>query len=83
MVKLPFGIDINNLIDDLRIFSWEAADILLYYSQEIKKLDQVNNLIRNKDAKNPVTVADLEVNDLILNRMKEKYQNIGWKYLSE
>ena len=56
---------------------------MLYYSQEIKKLDQVNNLIRNKDAKNPVTVADLEVNDLILNRMKEKYQNIGWKYLSE
>ena len=83
MVKLPFGIDINNLIDDLRIFSWEAADILLYYSQEIKKLDQVNNLIRNRDAKNPVTVADLEVNDLILNRMKEKYQNISWKYLSE
>tara|TARA_A100001388_G_scaffold277293_1_gene267862 strand:+ start:1334 stop:2242 length:909 start_codon:yes stop_codon:yes gene_type:complete len=83
VVKLPFGIDINNLIDDLRIFSWEAADILLYYSQEIKKLDQVNNLIRNRDAKNPVTVADLEVNDLILNRMKEKYQNIGWKYLSE
>ena len=70
MVKLPFGIDINNLIDDLRIFSWEAADILLYYSQEIKKLNQVNNLIRNKDAKNPVTVADLEVNDLILKRME-------------
>ncbi len=83
MIKLPFGIDINNLIDDLRILSWEAADILLYYSQKIKNLNQVNNLIKNKDIKNPVTVADLEVNDLILKRMKEKYQNAGWKYLSE
>jgi len=82
VIKLPFGIDINNLIDDLRILSWEAADILLYYSQKIKNLNQVNNLIKNKDIKNPVTVADLEVNDLILKRMKEKYQNAGWKYLS-
>ena len=83
MVKLPVGVDINNLIDDLRIFSWEAADILLYYSQKLKNSDHKNNLIANKDAKNPVTIADLEVNDLILKKMKEKYPNIGWKYLSE
>ena len=83
MVKLPIGVDINNLIDDLRIFSWEAADILLYYSQKIRNSDQKNNLIKNKDEKNPVTIADLEVNDLILKRMKEKYKNIGWNYLSE
>ena len=36
VIKLPFGLDINNLIDDLRIFSWEAADILIYYSNLIK-----------------------------------------------
>ena len=35
MIKLPFGVDINNLIDDLRIFSWEAEDILLYYSKSL------------------------------------------------
>ena len=83
MVKLPVGIDINNLIDDLRIFSWEAADILLYYSQKLKNLDQKNKIIKNTDIKDPVTIADLEVNDLILKRMKEKYHNINWKYLSE
>ena len=33
--------------------------------------------------RSPVTIADLEVNDLILKRMKEKYHNINWKYLSE
>ena len=36
MIKLPSGVDINNLIDDIRIFSWEAADILLYYSKLLK-----------------------------------------------
>ena len=83
MVKLPVGVDINNLIDDLRIFSWEAADILLYYSQKLKNSDQKNKIIKNTDIKDPVTIADLEVNDLILKRMKEKYHNINWKYLSE
>ena len=83
MVKLPVGVDINNLIDDLRIFSWEAADILLYYSQKLKNSDQKNKIIKNTNIKDPVTIADLEVNDLILKRMKEKYHNINWKYLSE
>ena len=83
MVKLPLGVDINNLIDDLRIFSWETADILLYYSQKLKNLDQKNKIIQNTDLKDPVTIADLEVNNLILKRMKEKYHNIPWKYLSE
>ena len=83
MVKLPVGVDINNLIDDLRIFSWEAADILLNYSQKLKNSDQKNKIIKNTDIKDPVTIADLEVNDLILKRMKEKYNNINWKYLSE
>ena len=83
MVKLPLGVDINNLIDDLIIFSWEASDILLYYSQKLKNSDKKNNIITNKESTDPVTIADLEVNDLILKRMQEKYQNTNWKYLSE
>ena len=83
MVKLPEGVDINNLIDDLRIFSWEASDILLKYSQILKKSDYKTNIIKNNDEKDPVTIADLEVNDLILKRMQCKYPNVGWKYLSE
>ena len=83
MVKLPEGVDINNLIDDLRIYSWEAAEILLKYSQILNKSDYKNNIIRNDDEKDPVTIADLEVNDLILKRMQCKYSNIDWKYLSE
>ena len=36
MFKLPTGVVINNLIDDLRIFSWEASEILINYSQILK-----------------------------------------------
>ena len=62
MIKLPSGVEINNLIDNLRIFSWEAADILLYYANIIKKLEQKNEILKNKNNNDPVTLADLEVN---------------------
>ena len=83
MLKLPLGIDVNNLIDDLRIFSWEAADILLFYSQNIKNSKQKINILKNKDKNNPVTLADLEVNELIIKRINEKYQDTCWEILSE
>ena len=59
MIKLPLGVDINNLIDDLRIFSWEAADILLNYSDLIKDQNRKNEIIKSKDHENPVTIAVL------------------------
>ena len=83
MFKLPTGVDINNLIDDLRIFSWEAADILLYYSKMLKEPTYKMNIIKTKNADNPVTIADLKVNDLIIKRIRENYENINWDLLSE
>ena len=83
MIKLPFGVDVDNLIDDLRKFSWEAADILLYYSNIIKNSEQNIEVLKNKNINDPVTLADLEVNDLIINRINQKYQNINWEILSE
>ena len=66
MIKLPFGLDINNLIDDLRIISWEAADILLTYSNLIRNPEKKIEILKNKNINAPVTLADLEVNELIL-----------------
>ena len=83
MSKLPAGVNIHNLIDNLRIFSWEAADILLYYSKILRNANSQINLVKNNDEEDPVTIADLKVNQIILKRIKEKYPNIGWKYLSE
>ena len=83
MFKLPISVDINNLIDDLRIFSWEASDILLYYSQMIKEGKYKKDIIRTLNNEDPVTIADLKVNDLIIKRIKENYKRIRWNILSE
>ncbi len=83
MIKLPFGVDIDNLIEDLRIFSWEAAEILLFYSKRIKDNNKKKDIIKNNNNQDPVTLADLEVNELIIKRIKEKYVNINWAILSE
>ena len=83
MTKLPFGLDINNLIDDLRILSWEAADILIYYSNLIRNPKEKANIIQNKTPEDPVTLADLKVNEMIINGINKNYKNIGWDILSE
>ena len=83
MIKLPFGVDIDNLIEDLRIFSWEASEILLFYSKRLKDNNQKKEIIKNNNDENPVTLADLKVNDLIIKRIREKYMNINWEILSE
>ena len=83
MFKLPFGVDINNLIDDLRVFSWEASDILLYYSKKLKNPNNAKGIIKTKDETDPVTAADLEVNDLIIQRIKKNYEQVDWNIISE
>ncbi|MBO8217645.1 3'(2'),5'-bisphosphate nucleotidase CysQ [Prochlorococcus marinus] len=83
MIELPLGVDINNLIDDLRIFSWEAADIMLHYSNLIKKTDLKKNIIKTSNFDDPVTLADLKVNELMIERINNKYKHINWEILSE
>ena len=83
MIKLPIGVDINNLIDDLRIFSWEAADTLIFYSKILKDSNNDIKIIQNNNFEDPVTLADLKVNELIIKRINEKYKNINWEILSE
>ncbi len=83
MIKLPSGVDINNLIDDIRIFSWQAADILLYYSLLLENSNEKRNILKNNNEDDPVTLADLKVNELIIKRISEKYKNINWDILSE
>ena len=83
MIKLPSGVDINNLIDDIRIFSWQAADILLYYTKLLEDSNYKKNILQNNNANDPVTLADLKVNEIIIERINEKYKNINWDILSE
>ena len=83
MAKLPLGVDINNLIDNLRIFSWEAAEILIYYSNIIQNSTGKTRFIQNKNYDDPVTLADIKVNELIVNKIRKSYRNVSWDILSE
>ena len=59
MIKLQDGVEINNLLEDLRILSWEVADILIYYSKIIKDSNGKSNILKNDNNDDPVTKADL------------------------
>ena len=83
MVKLPFGIDIRNVIDELRLVSWEASENLLYYAQLLKNSQNKQVFLQNHDKNNPVTLADLKVNEIIIRRIRESYKDVHWNILSE
>ena len=80
MIKLPNWTNINNIIDDLRNISWEASDILLHFSSLIKKN---KNIVQFKGKNNPVTLADIRVNETIIQRINQKYSSFDWGILSE
>ena len=83
MIELPSGVDINNLIDDIRFISWQAADVLLYYSKLLENSNDKIDILKNNNEEDPVTLADLKVNEIIIERINEKYKNINWDILSE
>ena len=83
MIKLPPGVEKNSLIDDLRAIGWEASETLLYYSQILKDSNDKSNILKNDNLEDPVTLADLNVNKVIIQRINEKYKNIDWEILSE
>ena len=83
MVKTPFDLDIYNLIDDLRNFSWEASETMLYYAKKVKNPKEKKIIVKTTSNQDPVTLADLKVNELIIQRLNEKYTNLACSILSE
>ncbi len=83
MIKLPSGVDLENLIKDLRILSWEASETLLYYAQILKDSNNRKDILRNDNINDPVTLADLKVNEIIIKNIKKKYCDVDWGILSE
>ncbi len=83
MFKLPINVHIDNLIDHLRIVSWEASEILLNYSQMLKNPTYKKEIIRSKSNEDPVTLADLSVNNLIIQSLNNNFKDVDWDILSE
>ena len=67
----------------MKMISWEAYDILLYYSKEIKDIKHKSKIIKTKGENDPVTLADLSVNELVIKRIREKYSLDECNILSE
>tara|TARA_B100001287_G_C22601420_1_gene490588 strand:+ start:105 stop:1007 length:903 start_codon:yes stop_codon:yes gene_type:complete len=83
VIELPTGVDINKLLEDLRNISWQASEILLKYAQIIKDSKNKSNILKNNNIEDPVTIADLKVNELIIKSINKNYKNISWEVLSE
>ena len=83
MINLPIGVDIKSLIIDLREISWEASEIFLCYSKILKDPNSKSNIIKNDSINDPVTQADLSVNELIIKKINDKYNDTNWEILSE
>ena len=83
MINLPTGVEINSLVDNLRFFSWEASEVLLHYAQILRNSNNKFSILKNDNENDPVTLADLKVNEIIIQNMNERYKNIDWTILSE
>ena len=83
MINLPIGVEINSLIDNLKIFSWEASEVLLHYAQILRNSNNKYSILKNDNENDPVTLADLKVNEIIIQNINERYKNIDWTILSE
>ena len=83
MHKLPRNLNRDKLIDDLRILSWKSADILLHYGKLLRDGNNKKSLVKSKKNNEPVTLADLEVNELIIKEINGKYPEVNWGILSE
>mgnify|MGYP001345648903 FL=1 len=83
MINLPTGVEINSLIDNLKCFSWEASGVLLHYAQILRNSNNKFSILKNDNENDPVTLADLKVNEIIIQNLNERYKNIDWTILSE
>ena len=80
MICLPDDIKSNELLNTIRELSWDASKIFKSYKQEINNSKKLN--IKNFET-GPVTSADIEINELIKNIIRNKYPVQKWEFLSE
>ena len=81
---VPEDVELSTLLDGLRKLSWEAADVLMAYARGLKPpygFPEYLNI--HEDDSGPVSAADLAVNKLLLNGLKNEFSFSDWDILSE
>ena len=84
MINLPDEVNLDDLLLFLKEVGKESSIILRKFeNHSIPLYDSIEDFsnYKNKDA--PVTKADLEINQLILDRFSENYPNIDWEIITE
>ncbi len=83
MNKFPLGINPKIFINNLREIGWEASDLLLYYSRFINELGNKVKPEETGSNWDPVTIADLKVNDLVITKIEKNFRDFNYDLLSE
>ena len=84
MMYLPEDVDSRELLNTIRELSWDIAKIFKSYNQGVKKTKSSKKRLNIKNFKTgPVTAADIEISELIKNRIRNRYPSQKWEFLSE
>ena len=83
-LDLPAGVDVDQLLAELRRLSWGAADILRAYARgETPPHGFPPALSVDHGGEGPVSAADLAVNRWLLDGLAQAFPQAGWTVLSE
>lgn len=84
MIELPKGIDLKDLLLFLRNIGLRSSSILRDYEKGIFPLYENNDDLHVKyDPNDPVTAADLAINQLIVESFSTNFFGIDWELISE
>ena len=81
---LPEGVNLDELLAQLRKLSWGAADILMSYARGLQPPFGFSRELKIEDLDDgPVSAADLAVNCWLLDGLESNFPSVAWKLLSE
>ena len=84
MIRLPKDVNLSELLKIIRRLGWDVSEILRSYNQNIKNSQEFQKKLKIINHKTgPVTAADIEISNLIKNRIKEPFPTTDWDFLSE
>tara|TARA_Y100001968_G_scaffold198084_1_gene181696 strand:- start:690 stop:1604 length:915 start_codon:yes stop_codon:yes gene_type:complete len=83
-ILLPEGVELENLLLELRKLSWIASDVLKAYARgENPPYDFPKVLTVQDGGDGPVSTADMAINTLFVSGLEEKFPLVKWDILSE
>ena len=81
---VPEEVELNTLLDELRKLSWAAADVLMAYARgQEPPYGFPKSLTVEEGGDGPVSAADMAVNELLINGLKDFLTYKDWDILSE